>query len=91
VTVERQRNVFGFDVVLRVSVPEVVTLSPALRARLDHHVEVGLRGVCRRLAWHVIEWPKREAVLRRLSFDDAEALGLLPEWRKAKQEHEAAA
>jgi hypothetical protein len=53
-------------------------------ARLEHHVELGLRKLARRVAWHVIEWPKREAVLRRMSFDDAEILGLLPEWRKAK-------
>lgn len=84
--VERQHNVFGFTVTVAVDVPACATLSAGMTARLAHHAEAGLRGLCRRIAWHVIEWPKRQLVLRRLSFDDAEALGLLAEWRKAKEE-----
>jgi len=83
-TVERQQNVFGFMTTIAVEVPAVAAMPPGLMARLEHHVEQSLKTTARRIAWHVIEWPKREAVLRRLSMSDAEALGLLREWRDAQ-------
>lgn len=85
----RRQNVFGFDVTLAVEVPEMVTLDHPMQARLEHRVEKALKVACRQIAWHVIEWPKRSGVLRRMSFNDAEALGLLTEWRKAHNEETA--
>lgn len=88
-TVERQQNVFGFVTTITVDVPPVATLPPGLLARLEHHVEGSLRIAARRIAWHVIEWPTRQAVLRRLSAADAEALGVQREWRLARAESSA--
>lgn len=87
-TTEVQRNVFGFDATIRVQVPPVVDLSPGMHARLEHQCELALRGLARRLCWYVIDWPKRRATLRRMTAADAELLGLLPEWRRAKDEIE---
>lgn len=86
--VERQQNVFGFLATLTVEVPAVATLSPGMAARLEHHVERGVQTVARRIAWHVIDWPKRRDVLRRMAKTDALALGLGREWEQAQTERD---
>lgn len=87
--VEREQNIFGFAATVRVDVPQVVELSPSMSARLEHSVEAAMHWLSRRISTQVINWPKRQQVLLRLSLDDAEALGVEREWRKARKEGES--
>ena len=84
--VTRSVNVFGFTVTTTVEVPQVAQLSASMTARLEHHLEVGLAAVARRVAHYVIDWPKRQQVLQRMPADDANVLGLMREWRQARKE-----
>jgi hypothetical protein len=80
-----KRNVAGFNLTIMVEFPDVARLSPGCEARLKHQCEMTLNNFGRRVLRHVIDWPARRMVLRRLSFKDAEVLNLLPEWREAQK------
>jgi hypothetical protein len=85
--VERSRSVFGFEVTVRVSWPEsIAALSPGMLARLEHHVERSTEVVGGRVVRHVIEWPARRKILRRLTCGEAVTLGLKHEWQAAHAE-----
>ena len=84
--IDRTVNVFGFTVTTTVEVPAVAQLGPGMTARLEHHLERALASTARRVAHYVIEWPKRQQVLLRMSADDAAVLGLVREWRQARKE-----
>jgi hypothetical protein len=80
-----KRNVAGFDLTISVEIPAVAKLAPGEEARLRHQCELTLANFSRRIIEHVVNYPARRLVLRRLTHQDAELLNLLPKWREAQK------